>query len=173
MLFSFLSLALLFIHGKLVLSICPNSCSGHGSCGIGGVCTCFDGWTFSVDCSHRDCPSGVSWSDKAHATDTAHSVSECSNAGLCDRKTGLCNCFQGFEGSACHRSSCPNNCSGNGVCMSLEDAGLFLGPDYDVSTQHGGDGLGPTYDNWEKEAVGVCVCDWGSFGPDCSLRKST
>ena len=56
--------------------------------------------------------------------------------------------------------------------MSLADAGLRYGPDYDVMLQNsGGDGLGPVYSNWEKESIGLCVCDWGSFGPDCSLRK--
>jgi hypothetical protein len=34
----------------------------------------------------------------------------------------------------------------------------------------GGDGVGPDYANWDGDHVTVCNCDWGFFGPDCSLR---
>jgi len=34
----------------------------------------------------------------------------------------------------------------------------------------GGDGVGPDYGNWDGDHVTVCNCDWGFFGPDCSLR---
>ena len=33
----------------------------------------------------------------------AHALAECSNMGLCDRATGKCRCFAGFEGEACQR----------------------------------------------------------------------
>ena len=155
----------------VLTSSCPNSCTGHGSCSSGGICSCFTGWDYSVDCSLRTCPEGPAWSDKAYAHDTAHSTTECSGAGICDRVTGGCQCFQGYEGSACQRSSCPNGCSGNGICLTLADAGLYFGRDYDPAVQNGGDGIGPDYSNWDAKAIGICTCDWGSFGPDCSLRE--
>jgi len=35
-------------------SACANSCSGHGTCGVGNVCTCFTGWRGGApDCSMR------------------------------------------------------------------------------------------------------------------------
>ena len=43
---------------------------------------------------------------------------ECSNKGLCDRTTATCTCFVGYEGTSCQRASCPNACSGHGVCKS-------------------------------------------------------
>lgn len=96
---------------------CPNSCSGNGKCDL-GVCTCFDGFT-AADCSLRTCPHGPAYADSASATDTAHNMAECSNRGKCDRITGQCICDSPmFEGSACERFSCPNDCSGKGRCIS-------------------------------------------------------
>ncbi|GMH52091.1 hypothetical protein TrRE_jg12443, partial [Triparma retinervis] len=150
---------------------CPRGCSGHGTCGAGGVCTCFPGFGYSADCSLRTCPTGPAWADKASAADTAHALVECSNAGICDRSIGICECFEGYTGAACRRSSCPNDCSGNGVCMTIKDAGLYLGRDYDSKPgATGGDGMGPKYTNWDAESIGVCNCDFGFFGPDCSRR---
>ena len=40
-------------------------------------------------------------------TNTAHEYMECSNKGVCDRVMGVCECFDGYEGSACQRASCP------------------------------------------------------------------
>ena len=33
------------------------------------------------------------------STNRAHRLAECSNAGLCDRASGKCTCFPGFEGN--------------------------------------------------------------------------
>lgn len=41
---------------------------------------------------------------------------ECSNKGICDRTSATCACFIGYEGHSCQRASCPNLCSGHGVC---------------------------------------------------------
>merc|ERR1719473_1758536 len=37
-----------------------------------------------------------------------------------DRKTGFCECFDGYTGRACQRQSCPEDCSGHGVCLSVD-----------------------------------------------------
>ena len=37
--------------------------------------------------------------------------------------TGVCECFPGYEGKVCQRSSCPNTCSGHGRCEYIENLG--------------------------------------------------
>ena len=72
------------------------------------------------DCSARTCPSGRAWADVPSSSTVAHAFAECSNRGTCNRGTGLCTCFDGFVGSACQRNSCPNDCSGHGICLSIK-----------------------------------------------------
>ena len=103
---------------------CPNACSGKGNCNSYGQCACWTGYT-GADCSLRTCTYDYAWTGYASATDTLHSnTAECSNMGICDRKTGICECFDGFGGQACERILCPGkgNCNGNGRCISLRDA---------------------------------------------------
>jgi len=91
---------------------------------------------------------------------SAHYYMECSNKGTCDRDTGLCECFDGYDGVACQRASCPGypaSCSGHGVCKS--------------ASQLAGADSGNVYKLWNKDATMGCECDAGYFGPDCSERK--
>jgi len=92
---------------------------------------------------------------------TAHEYRECSNKGICDRTTGNCACFEGYEGSACQRASCPTGangvCSGHGTCQSISEIAEH---DY-----------GNVYKLWDEDATMGCVCDGGYEGPDCSQRK--
>lgn len=166
-------------------------CNGHGTCvNSTSTCSCFEGYGAATDisfykapdCSQRTCPSFSSWADLPSATDKAHAVMECSNRGRCDRSTGLCSCMKGFEGSACQRMSCPNDCSGHGQCFSMKQLArlsnaLPLGP----NTYYEGADDSIT---WDEDMIFGCVCDsswtvglgdtetqepeW--FGPDCSLR---
>ncbi len=62
-------------------------------------------------------------SDLQELTNSAHYYMECSNKGKCDRTTGECQCYDGYDGVACQRASCPgfpNSCSGHGVCKTIE-----------------------------------------------------
>jgi len=63
------------------------------------------------------------WPGIANAKyDEAHFYMECSNKGMCDRSTGVCKCFDGYEGKACTRMKCPGEdspCSGHGICQDV------------------------------------------------------
>ncbi|KAG1706501.1 hypothetical protein DVH05_001649 [Phytophthora capsici] len=170
-----------------------NDCSGHGTCTLlSKVCICNTGWGSpteiadykSPDCSTRVCPSDYAWSSIPTGTNTAHAILvECSGMGKCDRTSGTCSCFPGFEGVACERTSCPNDCSNRGVCMSMREMAaaknaLPISP----PTTYGGD---PFSNTWDADRIFGCVCDSGwavgtasgevqateYFGADCSRRR--
>jgi len=73
------------------------------------------------DCTMRQCSQTIAWADTADGTSQAHYYAECGNKGICDRATGECKCFEGYEGKGCRRMSCPNACSGRGTCEAIED----------------------------------------------------
>ena len=43
-----------------------------------------------------------------------HKYAECSDKGVCNRASGECECFDGYEGKGCRRQKCPASCSGHG-----------------------------------------------------------
>eukprot|EP01033_Poteriospumella_lacustris_P009717 gene9717-6954_t len=114
-------------------------CYGRGVCtGVAGafVCECNDG--FMGDCQAATCPLGKAWFQEPYIANVAHDIDvECSNAGLCNRETGACECFEGFEGHACQRRSCPASsivpttgggsvsCFNRGRCMTMRTLALY------------------------------------------------
>ena len=98
-------------------------------------------------------------SDEIYLDNTAHAYAECSNKGVCNRVTGECDCFDGFDGVACQRASCPGYpvvCSGHGVCKSAKDLARSDGNN--------------DYKLWDKDSSMGCECDPGYTGADCSER---
>ena len=93
----------------------------------------------------------------AELTDTAHYYMECSNKGLCDRSAGSCECFEGYEGSACQRAACPNDCSGHGTCEHIERLAALAG--------------GNEYRLWDAGLTMGCACDAGWGGADCREKR--
>ena len=98
-------------------------------------------------------------SDLNDLTDSAHDYMECSNKGKCNRDTGTCTCYDGYDGVSCQRASCPgypNSCSGHGVCKTISQ--LAHSDNYNI------------YKLWDKDTTMGCECDKGYYGADCSLR---
>jgi len=92
---------------------------------------------------------------------SAHEYRECANKGLCDRSTGTCTCFDGYDGAACQRASCPTTssgrCSGHGTCETIRTiAGLDNNNIYQL---------------WDENQSMGCVCDGGFTGADCSEHQ--
>ena len=142
--------------------MCENKCSGHGTCEKNYNCKCFEGMNgeaewMGPDCSQRVCAYDTAWvGDVVNANDL-HPWAECSNKGLCDRKTGLCSCFVGYEGVACQRTTCPNSCNDRGTCWP---------------EKHLADKAGRTYDApWDALKHVGCLCDAGYRGPACDFHE--
>merc|ERR1719201_285894 len=95
---------------------------------------------------------GLAREDNKAAWNEARFYRECSNKGICDRSTGQCACFPGFEGEGCRRITCPNSCSGHGQCVNMAVS----------NTDYGA---------WDEKKTVECQCDLGYTGADCSLRK--
>lgn len=97
----------------------------------------------------------------------AHFYMECSNKGICDRDTGLCTCFDGYEGSGCYRTTCPSKCTGHGTCESMRELGAKAGGTL-FGIEHPGGAA--SYDLWDANSTYGCRCDPWFRGPDCSKR---
>jgi len=169
------------------MAACPNGCSGNGICGANDKCSCYQNWQ-GPDCSLRTCTYSLAWADTADGTNQAHYYAECSNKGVCDRKTGECKCFDGYEGKGCRRSTCPEGCSGHGTCEYIDELAVDFedrrtGPGYNkmttsdttlsnavVDSDNSRKVNGYLYQLWDAQKIQGCKCDLGYTGPDCASR---
>lgn len=170
------SVLLLLSFVAAINAACDNGCSGHGTCGAQQICTCFDNWGLGLshlsgDCSERICPYEIAWVDTPDKLGKRHKYAECANRGICNRDTGECECFPGYEGKGCQRTSCPNDCSGHGRCMYIDDLPYgAVAQDYDNGNFTEQDPRRFAYYAWDKRKTRGCVCDPEYGDVDCSKR---
>ena len=144
----------------------PYTCSGHGTC-TSNVCTCDEAYT-GYDCSLRTCAKGHAWFDEPSAPNVAHGLVECSNVGICNRASGLCECSAGFEGGACERTSCPQTsgtgfeCNGRGRCMNLRTLATFRQVNGVAAPLVYGSIPGSAT-TWDADKIMGCLCDQGRY----------
>jgi len=171
-------------------AVCPNACSGHGTCGADDVCQCYQNWGMadekSGDCSEMYCPFEYAWVDAPDMDGNFHKYAECSGKGICDRSTGECECFDGYTGKGCQRMTCPNDCSGHGTCEYIEELpfgvvpGTYQSEKYLHTITNPGYGTalfktpftfgGDMDEIWDYHKAMACVCDPGYIELDCSRR---
>lgn len=112
------------------------------------------------------CPYDHPYNDPTSDTDPSDRIDlECSGQGNCNRESGLCECFPGYEGTACQRTSCPNMCSGHGVCTAVDK--LTLNEQNHENIYYEKDTT-VKYVHWDDDQSYACVCDKEYTGYDCS-----
>lgn len=163
-----------FSFAAMAAATCDNSCSGHGVCEC-GFCLCYDNWGMGYDldtgdCSDRICPFEFAWVDSPDNSGKFHKYSECSNKGICNRQSGECECFEGYEGKGCQRTSCPNDCSGHGTCEYIQNLGFANSPYSGSSTAFIQDPTTYPVTHWDNSKTRGCVCDPEYGDVDCSKR---
>lgn len=145
----------LFLVGTIAVAQakCPEMCNQRGKCVLNDLCDCYDNYSGS-SCAERVCPFSFAFGDIVDSSVTerkSHFYLECGGKGICDRNSGICECFEGYTGKGCKRSSCPKGCSGHGQCRTLG-------------------AVNSGYTAWDADKTQVCVCDPGYEGVDCGSR---
>jgi hypothetical protein len=155
------------VKDQFTYSIDGGACQSQQSVSSAGVSVGSDGLRV-VFSANTGFSLGDEWTIQAKANqdvdfdgtdhNQAHQMEECAGRGLCDRDSGQCRCFTGFSGEACARATCPNDCSGHGVCQSISSFATDGSETYNSLS-------------WDYNKEYGCKCDAGYRGGDCSLME--
>ena len=134
---------------------------------------CDENYQIAADCSLTTCPSGIAWVDKPYGNATynlGHAAAECSNMGTCNRLTGQCECFAGYEGQACQRAV--SYCGEHGFPMTMSDIYSVYSTEmfHDTLNIVAYETANLTFQGWEADKLQACVCDMGYTGPSCNMK---
>lgn len=136
-------------------------CSGHGRCDTDtNECECSEGWN-GIECAQATCPTDYPFFAEPNTVSKARwEKVECSNMGICNRKSRMCHCRSGFVGPACSILDCDRDpstgdeCSGQGRCENLHDTYSLFGLSY--GKQRGQDAARP--ETWDALRIKNCLC---------------
>lgn len=144
-------------------------------------CTCFMrmdngkqvyGYT-GADCSLLTCPYSASWDYAPIANDNHNQYVECGGRGVCNRKSGACECYEGYDGTSCQRTTCPNDCSNHGVCVTAHEYTKKMSETIEWDSFSEFEYTKIQYKSaWDSKKIRGCMCDLGWRGPDCSQQEA-
>ena len=155
-------------------STCPEDCNGNGGCYL-GRCTCKNGF-WGETCKKKNCQNSLVFID----IDTLDSQTQfhCSQKGLCNN--GKCECFDPdtYHGDDCSLTYCKNNCSNtfnetNGECIQSFPMAYCLCDENKLRTGEDCskiECLNKCTGHGVCTNDGLCECNDGYFGIDCSVR---
>ena len=131
-------------------SVCPSTCSGHGSClSTGEGCLCDTRYTGKI-CDIVECLGG----------------GNCTAHGIC-REGVICIYQKGYFGSGCEAIDVAAKCSNHGInLVSQFSVKRFL---LSIQVRSGYISTDSILCAGYPNAEGNCICDLWFTGPDCSI----
>jgi hypothetical protein len=150
----------------LTINKCMDNCNNRGTCFF-GKCKCDESY-FGQSCEFKRCKSSICYYDTDILAD--ENCYHCSGHGLCIDET--CSCESGWIGDDCSIKDCPNNCNGYGYCQIAKPVAQCI---CNQEMRRGGDEcsvifcLNDCTNGVCDYTTGVCKCNPGWFGIDCSI----